>query len=221
MAGKWQSVAIYGDGGVLKAEDGTTVATVTIADGGKVTFTQFAALKHANSEDSKTSDHNGDIVSLTATATGTVTDGDGDTASTTAKVTINVSDSGPSIVGTNAVLARDDDALGSPVSTGDLFAELYGADGASSTAPAEYSVVFDEIEADSIRALVNGSWQSVTAAGGELKVGNTVVASVTISLRIFQFVVIHTVKFGIVNKAEIDVFWNSLAFSMIQGMLAI
>ena len=37
-----------------------------------------------------------------------------------------------------------------------------------------------------------------------------------------QFIVIHTVKgFGIVNKAEIDFFWNSLAFSMIQRMLAI
>ena len=44
-----------------------------------------------------------------------------------------------------------------------------------------------------------------------------------------QFIVIHTVKgFSIVNKAEIDVFlelscffWNSLAFSMIQQMLAI
>ena len=37
-----------------------------------------------------------------------------------------------------------------------------------------------------------------------------------------QFVVVHTVKgFGIVNKAEVDVFWNSLAFSMIQQMLAI
>ena len=37
-----------------------------------------------------------------------------------------------------------------------------------------------------------------------------------------QFIVIHTVKgFGIVNKADIDVFWNSLAFSMIQQMLAI
>ena len=38
-----------------------------------------------------------------------------------------------------------------------------------------------------------------------------------------RFVVIHTVKgFGIVNKAEIDVFfWNSLAFSMIQQMLPI
>ena len=39
-----------------------------------------------------------------------------------------------------------------------------------------------------------------------------------------QFIVIHTVKgFGIVNKAEIDVFffWNSLAFSMIQQMLVI
>ena len=34
---------------------------------------------------------------------------------------------------------------------------------------------------------------------------------------------IHTVKgFGIVNKAEIDVFfWNSLAFSMFQWMLAL
>ena len=37
-----------------------------------------------------------------------------------------------------------------------------------------------------------------------------------------QFVVIHTVKgFGIVNKAEVDFFWNSLAFAMIQQMLAI
>ena len=37
-----------------------------------------------------------------------------------------------------------------------------------------------------------------------------------------QCVVIHTVKgFGIVDKADIDVFWNSLAFSMIQQMLAI
>ena len=37
-----------------------------------------------------------------------------------------------------------------------------------------------------------------------------------------QFVVIHTVKgFAIVNETEVDVFWNSLAFSMIQWMLAI
>ena len=37
-----------------------------------------------------------------------------------------------------------------------------------------------------------------------------------------QFAVIHTVKgFGIVNKAEVDVFWNSLTFLMIQQMLAI
>jgi len=37
-----------------------------------------------------------------------------------------------------------------------------------------------------------------------------------------QFIVIHTVKgFGIVDKAEVDVFWNSLGFSMIQRMLAI
>ena len=35
----------------------------------------------------------------------------------------------------------------------------------------------------------------------------------TISLRIFQFVVIHTVKgFGIVNKAEIDVFLELSCF---------
>ena len=36
-----------------------------------------------------------------------------------------------------------------------------------------------------------------------------------------QFSVIHTVKvFSIVNEAEVDVFWNSLAFSMIHQMLA-
>ena len=34
-----------------------------------------------------------------------------------------------------------------------------------------------------------------------------------------QFAVIHTVKgFGIVNKAKVDVFWNSLAFSMIYDL---
>ena len=37
-----------------------------------------------------------------------------------------------------------------------------------------------------------------------------------------QLIVIQTViGFGIVNKAEIDVFWNSLAFLMIHRMLAI
>ena len=37
-----------------------------------------------------------------------------------------------------------------------------------------------------------------------------------------EFVVIHTVKgFGVVSKAEVDVFWNSLAFSVIHQMLAI
>ena len=37
-----------------------------------------------------------------------------------------------------------------------------------------------------------------------------------------QFTVIHTIQgFGIVNKTEIDVFWNSLAISMIQQMLGI
>ena len=37
-----------------------------------------------------------------------------------------------------------------------------------------------------------------------------------------QFVVIHTAKdFSVVNEAEVDVFWNSLSFSVIQQMLAI
>ena len=37
-----------------------------------------------------------------------------------------------------------------------------------------------------------------------------------------QFVVIYTIKdFGVINKAEVDVFLDSLAFSMIQWMLAI
>ena len=37
-----------------------------------------------------------------------------------------------------------------------------------------------------------------------------------------QFIVIQTVKgSGIVSKAEVDVLWNSPAFSMIQQMLAI
>ena len=37
-----------------------------------------------------------------------------------------------------------------------------------------------------------------------------------------QFIVINTVKgFGIVNKEKQMFFWNSLAFSMIQQMLAI
>ena len=36
-----------------------------------------------------------------------------------------------------------------------------------------------------------------------------------------QFIVIHTVKgFGIVSKAVVDVFSGTLAFSMIQQMLA-
>ena len=36
------------------------------------------------------------------------------------------------------------------------------------------------------------------------------------------FIVIHTVKvFSIVNEAEVDVFWDSLAYSVIKWMLAI
>ena len=52
---------------------------------------------------------------------------------------------------------------------------------------------------------------------------------IPISLRIFHSLffcpfhcVIHTVKgFSIVSEAEVDVFWNSLAFCMIQWMLGI
>ena len=47
---------------------------------------------------------------------------------------------------------------------------------------------------------------------------------IAISLRIFQFAVIHTDKaFSVVNEAEVDLspLWNSLAFSMIQCMLVI
>ena len=37
-----------------------------------------------------------------------------------------------------------------------------------------------------------------------------------------QFVVIHTVKsFSVVNEAEVDGFWNFVAFSMIQWMLVV
>ena len=37
-----------------------------------------------------------------------------------------------------------------------------------------------------------------------------------------QFAVIHTVSgFSVLNEAEVDVFWDCLAFSMIQCMLAI
>ena len=37
-----------------------------------------------------------------------------------------------------------------------------------------------------------------------------------------QFVVIHIVKgFSVVNEAEVDDFWKSLAFSVIQQMLPI
>jgi len=49
-------------------------------------------------------------------------------------------------------------------------------------------------------------------------------SGIPISLRVFQFIVIHTVKgFSIVSEAEVDFFspWNSHAFSMIQRMLAI
>ena len=47
-------------------------------------------------------------------------------------------------------------------------------------------------------------------------------SGIPVSLRIFPFVVFPTVKdFGVINKAKVDVFWNSLAFSMIQHMLEI
>ena len=44
-------------------------------------------------------------------------------------------------------------------------------------------------------------------------------SGIPISLSIFQFVVIHTVKgCSIVNEAEEILFWNSLVFSMSQRM---
>ena len=44
-------------------------------------------------------------------------------------------------------------------------------------------------------------------------------SGIPISLRIFQFIVIHIVNsFGVVNKTEVHVFWSSLAFSTIQRM---
>ena len=47
-------------------------------------------------------------------------------------------------------------------------------------------------------------------------------SGIPISFRIFQFVMIHTVKgFGIVNKSEIDVFLELSCFSIIQQMLEI
>ena len=37
-----------------------------------------------------------------------------------------------------------------------------------------------------------------------------------------HFIMIHTVKaFGVIDETEVDVFWNSLAFSVIQRMLAV
>ena len=45
---------------------------------------------------------------------------------------------------------------------------------------------------------------------------------IPLSLGIFQFVVIYTVKgFSEFNEAKVDVFWNYFAFSVIQWMLAI
>ena len=50
----------------------------------------------------------------------------------------------------------------------------------------------------------------------------TVSGLVFLIIRIFQFVVIHTVKgFNVINGAEIEVFLEFPAFSMIQQMLAI
>ena len=50
-------------------------------------------------------------------------------------------------------------------------------------------------------------------------------SGISISLRIFQSLLWstqdHVKGFGVVSKAEVDVFWNSLAFSVILHMLAI
>ena len=60
------------------------------------------------------------------------------------------------------------------------------------------------------------TWIQVTQEAGE------VVWSSHLFQNFLQFIVIHTVEgFGVVNKAKIYIFMNSLAFSMIQWMLAI
>ena len=65
--------------------------------------------------------------------------------------------------------------------------------------------------------LTVASWTAYSFLKRQVKL-----SGIPISFRIFQFVVIHTVKgFGIVNKQKHMFFWNSLAFSMIQQMLAI
>ena len=47
-------------------------------------------------------------------------------------------------------------------------------------------------------------------------------SGIPISWRIFHSLLCSTVKgFGVINKADVEVFWKSLAFSMIQRMLAI
>ena len=47
-------------------------------------------------------------------------------------------------------------------------------------------------------------------------------SGIPISKNFLQFVVVHTVKcFSVVNEVEVDFFFNSITFSMIQQMLAI
>ena len=47
-------------------------------------------------------------------------------------------------------------------------------------------------------------------------------SGIPISLRSFQFVVIHTVKgISVVNEAQVDIFLEFFYFSMLQWMLAI
>ena len=47
-------------------------------------------------------------------------------------------------------------------------------------------------------------------------------SGIPLSLRMFQSVVKHPFKgFSVLNEAELGVLWKSLAFSMIQRMLAI
>ena len=69
-----------------------------------------------------------------------------------------------------------------------------------------------QVKIYSLDIFISQFWKSVSQEYG-----------MPISLRIFQFVVIHIVKgFSIINEAEVDVFfWNSLTFFMIQRMLAI
>ena len=78
-------------------------------------------------------------------------------------------------------------------------------------------------ESEELKSLLMKVKEESEKVGLKLSIKKTkIMASGPITLRIFQFVVIHTVKdFGIVNKAEVDVFPELSCFFNDQRMLAI